>query len=223
MKVIRSTLMVLGWLIATTLFARDSAAEERFEFSTISFRGQAFVQFKSSSIDCMCLAKSASFDSSSNMLYLQGDVLVDVKGQSKLQAGEMIVIDAAKGQVTISQPLSHKPTESAGKRADELWIKYKVEFVARTAKTIDVVTLSESDPVPFVVNGCCWKRVVESRPLLGGKSELSADATISLGPEPDSNKVFLVNYHGREPRNWIPYDKDLEAKLRRFFQERGIR
>jgi hypothetical protein len=206
--------------------ADDPKRDEPFEYHSSCFRGQEWIWLTSSSLDCMCLADQTSFHNSRKTLSLTGDVLIGVKGCPKLYTGEVIDINVVTGDIAVIRPLSHKSPGPAKTRADELWEKYQVEFLVRTGRSIEVVTrsLSKSDQFPFLINGMTSDRVREQRALFG-KSDVKAHDIIHLfpAPPPDTDKVFLVDYHGNEDRNWLPYDKGREEKILTFCRERNIR
>jgi hypothetical protein len=204
----------------------DSRPTPHIQCHISPFRGQVWAWLTSGSTEYMCLADGISFDNFKETLDLVGDALVEVKEQPKLYSGHSITINATTGNIIINRPLSTGPPHPAQQRLDDSWTKYKVEFLVRTALSIEVLTLSasQSDPLPFVIDdGASIRRVLECRTLFGDKDEHLTGHLANLFPPTEVTKVFLVDYHGQELRNWIPYDKNLEAKILAFRRQHKIR
>jgi hypothetical protein len=183
------------------------------------WRGQQLVQLESRATDIRCLADSATFVNDGAVLQLRGNVLVDVKGNPTLYLAnrisvypktELVVIEEKASAPTVAMPAA--PSERIAK-AEKLWSEYKLDFLVRLTRRIDVVEISDNGQVDNFCPGSTV-RLLTCKTLIGNTEPIGKRGDLLfLRPETHAKKVMIVDYFGREPRNWIPYDELLEAKI----------
>jgi hypothetical protein len=180
---------------------------------------QQLVRVQSGATDILCLADSASFVSDQGLVRLHGNALVDVRGEPTLYLGDRISVYPKTGVVVIeerlSAPTTAGPTVQSERttKAEKLWAEYKLDFLVRMAGRIDVLEISDSGPAIEGDSG--WTvRVLASKTLIGNTEPIGKRGDLLfLRPETHAKKVMIVDYFGREPRNWIPYDELVEVKI----------
>jgi hypothetical protein len=183
------------------------------------WRGQQLVQLESRATDILCLADSATFVNDGAVLQLRGNVLVDVKGNPTLYLAnrisvypktELVVIEEKASAPTVAMPAA--PSERIAK-AEKLWSEYKLDFLVRLTRRIDVVEISDNGQVDNFCPGSTV-RLLTCKTLFGDTQPFrKPDDLLALYPATDAKKVMLVEYYGRQYRNWIPYDDLVEAKI----------